>query len=123
MANNGCLEPKCESQPALSPIFSLPVIGVCYGYIHSPLLRLVSATGIFSLPFCDWCLLRVHSLSPSAIGARYGVGDPLVGVGRGHASPVFASLASRVSATRTEPRQRPSAQVQSIIELRKPYFK
>eukprot|EP00976_Prorocentrum_cordatum_P088557 1187360-Prorocentrum_minimum.AAC.2 len=27
---------------------------------------------IFSLPFCDWCLLRVYSLSPSAIGACYG---------------------------------------------------
>eukprot|EP00976_Prorocentrum_cordatum_P051253 1035243-Prorocentrum_minimum.AAC.1 len=25
--------------------------------ILSPLLRLVSATGLFSLPFCDWCLL------------------------------------------------------------------
>eukprot|EP00976_Prorocentrum_cordatum_P053767 1084583-Prorocentrum_minimum.AAC.1 len=25
---------------------------------------------IFSLPFCDWCLLCVYSLSPSAIGAQ-----------------------------------------------------
>eukprot|EP00976_Prorocentrum_cordatum_P090559 1188175-Prorocentrum_minimum.AAC.1 len=29
--------------------------GVCYGYILSPLQRLVPATGIFSLPFRDWC--------------------------------------------------------------------
>eukprot|EP00976_Prorocentrum_cordatum_P115024 1195940-Prorocentrum_minimum.AAC.3 len=29
-------------------------------------------TGIFSLPFRDWCPLRAYSLSPSAIGARYG---------------------------------------------------
>eukprot|EP00959_Pyramimonas_sp_CCMP1952_P092634 1938515-Pyramimonas_sp.AAC.1 len=28
--------------------------------------------GIFSLPFCDWCSLRVYSLFPSVIGARYG---------------------------------------------------
>eukprot|EP00976_Prorocentrum_cordatum_P101374 1192603-Prorocentrum_minimum.AAC.1 len=28
------------------------VIGARYGYILSPLLRLVPATGIFSLPFC-----------------------------------------------------------------------
>eukprot|EP00959_Pyramimonas_sp_CCMP1952_P079112 1653742-Pyramimonas_sp.AAC.1 len=35
--------------------------------------------GIFSLPLCDWCLLRVYSLSPCAIGARYGyVLSPLV---------------------------------------------
>eukprot|EP00959_Pyramimonas_sp_CCMP1952_P186000 3889093-Pyramimonas_sp.AAC.2 len=27
---------------------------------------------LFSLPFCDWCLLRVYSLFPSAIGACYG---------------------------------------------------
>eukprot|EP00959_Pyramimonas_sp_CCMP1952_P201678 4217537-Pyramimonas_sp.AAC.2 len=27
---------------------------------------------IFSLPFCDWCPLRVYALSPSVIGARYG---------------------------------------------------
>eukprot|EP00976_Prorocentrum_cordatum_P094708 1189893-Prorocentrum_minimum.AAC.1 len=27
---------------------------------------------IFSLPFSDWCLLRVYPLSPSAIGACYG---------------------------------------------------
>eukprot|EP00976_Prorocentrum_cordatum_P073151 1180980-Prorocentrum_minimum.AAC.2 len=27
---------------------------------------------VFPLPFCDWCPLRVCSLSPSAIGARYG---------------------------------------------------
>eukprot|EP00959_Pyramimonas_sp_CCMP1952_P442857 9270682-Pyramimonas_sp.AAC.2 len=27
---------------------------------------------IFSLPFRDWCPLWVYSLSPSAIGARYG---------------------------------------------------
>eukprot|EP00976_Prorocentrum_cordatum_P104031 1193711-Prorocentrum_minimum.AAC.3 len=45
-------------------------IGVRYGYILSPLLRLVPATGRFSLPFCDLCALRVDSLSPSAIGAR-----------------------------------------------------
>eukprot|EP00976_Prorocentrum_cordatum_P073431 1181094-Prorocentrum_minimum.AAC.3 len=30
--------------------------GVYSGLIFSPLLRLVPATGIFSLPFCDWCL-------------------------------------------------------------------
>eukprot|EP00959_Pyramimonas_sp_CCMP1952_P342411 7173879-Pyramimonas_sp.AAC.2 len=29
-------------------------------------------TGIFSLPCCDWCPLRVYSLSPVAIGARCG---------------------------------------------------
>eukprot|EP00976_Prorocentrum_cordatum_P029709 604961-Prorocentrum_minimum.AAC.1 len=40
--------------------------------ILSPLLRLVPATGIFSLSFCDWCLLWVYSLFPSAIGACYG---------------------------------------------------
>eukprot|EP00959_Pyramimonas_sp_CCMP1952_P077436 1618629-Pyramimonas_sp.AAC.1 len=28
--------------------------------------------GVVTLPFCDWCPLRVYSLSPSAIGARYG---------------------------------------------------
>eukprot|EP00959_Pyramimonas_sp_CCMP1952_P130837 2735812-Pyramimonas_sp.AAC.1 len=44
----------------------------CYGYILSPLPRLVPAAGIFSLPFCDWCPLRVFSLSPSAIGACCG---------------------------------------------------
>eukprot|EP00976_Prorocentrum_cordatum_P092595 1189018-Prorocentrum_minimum.AAC.1 len=27
---------------------------------------------MFSSPFCDWCPIRVYSLSPSAIGARYG---------------------------------------------------
>eukprot|EP00959_Pyramimonas_sp_CCMP1952_P459419 9478231-Pyramimonas_sp.AAC.1 len=27
--------------------------------------------GTFSLPFCDWCQLRVYSLSPSAMGANY----------------------------------------------------
>eukprot|EP00976_Prorocentrum_cordatum_P066533 1178351-Prorocentrum_minimum.AAC.1 len=32
-------------------------IGACYGYIPSPLLRLVPATGIFPLPLCDWCPL------------------------------------------------------------------
>eukprot|EP00976_Prorocentrum_cordatum_P028417 576406-Prorocentrum_minimum.AAC.1 len=31
----------------------------------------VPATGIFSLPFHDWCPIRVYSPSPSAIGARY----------------------------------------------------
>eukprot|EP00976_Prorocentrum_cordatum_P086036 1186347-Prorocentrum_minimum.AAC.5 len=46
-------------------------MGARYGYILSPLLRWVPATGIFSLPFCDGCPLRVYSLSPSAIGARY----------------------------------------------------
>eukprot|EP00976_Prorocentrum_cordatum_P104416 1193882-Prorocentrum_minimum.AAC.1 len=40
--------------------------------ILSPLLRLAPATGMFSLPFRDWFPLRVRSLSPSAIGARYG---------------------------------------------------
>eukprot|EP00959_Pyramimonas_sp_CCMP1952_P261719 5472886-Pyramimonas_sp.AAC.1 len=33
--------------------------GVC-GTSHSSLLRLVPATGIFSLPFCDWCPLRIY---------------------------------------------------------------
>eukprot|EP00959_Pyramimonas_sp_CCMP1952_P366779 7681849-Pyramimonas_sp.AAC.1 len=46
-------------------------IGARYGYILSPLLQLVPATGIFSLPYCNWCPLRVYSLSPSAIGARH----------------------------------------------------
>eukprot|EP00976_Prorocentrum_cordatum_P088238 1187230-Prorocentrum_minimum.AAC.4 len=32
-------------------------IGARYGYILSPLLRLVPDAGIFSLPFCDWCPL------------------------------------------------------------------
>eukprot|EP00976_Prorocentrum_cordatum_P101855 1192816-Prorocentrum_minimum.AAC.2 len=50
----------------------MKAIGARYGYILSPLLRLVPATGIFSLPFYDWCPLRVYSLSPSVIGARYG---------------------------------------------------
>eukprot|EP00959_Pyramimonas_sp_CCMP1952_P366624 7678366-Pyramimonas_sp.AAC.1 len=31
-----------------------------------------AATAAFSFPFRDWCPLRVYSLSPSAIGARYG---------------------------------------------------
>eukprot|EP00976_Prorocentrum_cordatum_P030000 610913-Prorocentrum_minimum.AAC.1 len=31
----------------------------------------ISATGICSLPFRDWCPPQVYSLSPSAIGARY----------------------------------------------------
>ena len=36
------------------------------------------ASHIFSLPFRDWCPLRVYSLSPSAIGACYGyTGGPL----------------------------------------------
>eukprot|EP00976_Prorocentrum_cordatum_P093105 1189234-Prorocentrum_minimum.AAC.2 len=38
----------------------------------SPLVQLVPATGIFSLPLRDWCPLRVDSLSPCAIGACYG---------------------------------------------------
>eukprot|EP00976_Prorocentrum_cordatum_P095170 1190077-Prorocentrum_minimum.AAC.1 len=38
----------------------------------SPLPRLVPATGIFALPFRNWCPLRVYSLSSSVIGARYG---------------------------------------------------
>eukprot|EP00976_Prorocentrum_cordatum_P083105 1185102-Prorocentrum_minimum.AAC.2 len=40
--------------------------------VASPLLPLVSAMGIFSLPFCHWCPLWVYSLSPYAIGARFG---------------------------------------------------
>eukprot|EP00976_Prorocentrum_cordatum_P107651 1194681-Prorocentrum_minimum.AAC.3 len=53
-------------------------MGARYGYILSPLPRLVPATGIFSpppqwvpdagmfsLPFRNWCPLRVYSLSPS----------------------------------------------------------
>eukprot|EP00959_Pyramimonas_sp_CCMP1952_P328753 6882976-Pyramimonas_sp.AAC.1 len=48
------------------------VIGARYGYFSSPLLRVVPATGIFSLPFCDRCPIRVYSLSPSAIDAHYG---------------------------------------------------
>eukprot|EP00959_Pyramimonas_sp_CCMP1952_P198429 4150649-Pyramimonas_sp.AAC.1 len=46
--------------------------GARYGYILSPLTRLVPAKGIFSLPLRDWCPLRVYSLSPYAIGARQG---------------------------------------------------
>eukprot|EP00976_Prorocentrum_cordatum_P087698 1187011-Prorocentrum_minimum.AAC.12 len=46
-------------------------IGARYGYVLSPLMRLVPAMGIFSLPFHDWCPLWACSLSPSAIGARY----------------------------------------------------
>eukprot|EP00976_Prorocentrum_cordatum_P054007 1089321-Prorocentrum_minimum.AAC.1 len=48
--------------------------GARYGsivHILSPFARLVPATGIFSLPLCDWCPIRVYSLSPCAIGARY----------------------------------------------------
>eukprot|EP00976_Prorocentrum_cordatum_P000675 13259-Prorocentrum_minimum.AAC.1 len=41
-------------------------------YVLSPLRRLVPATGRFYIPFCDWCPLRVDSISPSVIGARYG---------------------------------------------------
>eukprot|EP00959_Pyramimonas_sp_CCMP1952_P079282 1656868-Pyramimonas_sp.AAC.1 len=37
-------------------------------HILSPLPRLVPATRTFSLPFRDWCPLRVRSPSPSAIG-------------------------------------------------------
>eukprot|EP00959_Pyramimonas_sp_CCMP1952_P399667 8373806-Pyramimonas_sp.AAC.1 len=43
-------------------------IGTRYGYILSPLLRLVPATGIFSRPVCDWYPLRVFSLSLTAGG-------------------------------------------------------
>eukprot|EP00976_Prorocentrum_cordatum_P070170 1179822-Prorocentrum_minimum.AAC.5 len=39
---------------SLSPF----AIGARYRYILSPLLRLVPATGVFSLPFCDWCPRR-----------------------------------------------------------------
>eukprot|EP00976_Prorocentrum_cordatum_P077885 1182866-Prorocentrum_minimum.AAC.2 len=42
------------------------------GCLPWSLTVLVPAVGLFSLPFCDWCPLWVHSLSPSAVGARYG---------------------------------------------------
>eukprot|EP00959_Pyramimonas_sp_CCMP1952_P172472 3603490-Pyramimonas_sp.AAC.1 len=78
-----------HADPALTRVryssLSPPAIGARYGYILSLLLRLVPATGIFSLLLrlvpatgiftlscCDWCPLRVYSLSPAAIGARYG---------------------------------------------------
>eukprot|EP00959_Pyramimonas_sp_CCMP1952_P372046 7790785-Pyramimonas_sp.AAC.1 len=50
---------------ANSQVYSLSpaAIGACYGHILSPLLRLAPATGIFSLPFCDWRLLRAYSLA------------------------------------------------------------
>eukprot|EP00959_Pyramimonas_sp_CCMP1952_P468821 9493863-Pyramimonas_sp.AAC.1 len=59
-----------ESQYILSPraigaccgyILSPCAIGACYRYILSPLVRLAPAAGIFSLPLCDWRLLRVRS--------------------------------------------------------------
>eukprot|EP00976_Prorocentrum_cordatum_P065348 1177869-Prorocentrum_minimum.AAC.3 len=49
---------------SLSPSAS----GARYGYILSPLPRVVPVTGLFSLPFREWCPLRAYSLSPSAIG-------------------------------------------------------
>ena len=59
----------------LSPLVRLmPAMG-----IFSPLVRLVPAMGIFSLPFYDGCPLWVYSLSPCAIGTRCGyILSPLV---------------------------------------------
>eukprot|EP00976_Prorocentrum_cordatum_P090371 1188093-Prorocentrum_minimum.AAC.1 len=57
-----------EQTYILSPF----TIGARNGYIISPLSRLVPATGIFSLPFRDWCPLWVYFLPPFAIGACYG---------------------------------------------------
>eukprot|EP00976_Prorocentrum_cordatum_P094828 1189945-Prorocentrum_minimum.AAC.2 len=34
--------------------------------------RRIMRENIFSLPFCNWCPQQEFSLSPSAIGARYG---------------------------------------------------
>eukprot|EP00976_Prorocentrum_cordatum_P083467 1185262-Prorocentrum_minimum.AAC.1 len=47
-------------------------ISACYGYILSPLLRLVTATGIFSLPFCDWYPLRTAWGHPQTTTLREG---------------------------------------------------
>eukprot|EP00976_Prorocentrum_cordatum_P096955 1190793-Prorocentrum_minimum.AAC.1 len=44
-------------------------IGARYGYILSPLPRLVPATGIFSLPFRDGCPLRMLLVASSTPGA------------------------------------------------------
>eukprot|EP00959_Pyramimonas_sp_CCMP1952_P170904 3571479-Pyramimonas_sp.AAC.1 len=38
-------------------------MGARYGHILSSFLRLVPATGIFPLPFCDWFPLRVYDQS------------------------------------------------------------
>eukprot|EP00959_Pyramimonas_sp_CCMP1952_P327712 6860956-Pyramimonas_sp.AAC.1 len=57
--------------PYLPSDHSSALRGACgwgYEYILSPLLRLVPVTSIFTLPFRDWCPLRVYSLSPSSIG-------------------------------------------------------
>eukprot|EP00959_Pyramimonas_sp_CCMP1952_P088114 1843367-Pyramimonas_sp.AAC.1 len=48
-------EKRKDQVDALSPSAS----GARYGSVLSPLTRLGPATGIFSLPFRDWCLLRV----------------------------------------------------------------
>eukprot|EP00976_Prorocentrum_cordatum_P100816 1192382-Prorocentrum_minimum.AAC.2 len=42
------------------------------GNVLSPLLRLVPATSIFSLPFCDWCPLRVYE--PQAAPQLFWIG-------------------------------------------------
>eukprot|EP00976_Prorocentrum_cordatum_P082000 1184641-Prorocentrum_minimum.AAC.2 len=51
--------------------------GARYGYILSPLLRLVPAMGIFALPFYDRFPLWAYSLSPCAIGAPSCTRPPL----------------------------------------------
>eukprot|EP00976_Prorocentrum_cordatum_P068292 1179077-Prorocentrum_minimum.AAC.1 len=33
---------------------------------------------LYALPFCDWCPLRVYSLSPSVIGDRCGYAEQIV---------------------------------------------
>eukprot|EP00959_Pyramimonas_sp_CCMP1952_P241832 5054564-Pyramimonas_sp.AAC.1 len=65
------MKPITQHALVLSPGTAEQSLSARYGYILSPLLRLVPAAGIFSLPSCDWCPLRVYSLSPSATGARY----------------------------------------------------
>eukprot|EP00976_Prorocentrum_cordatum_P034897 709574-Prorocentrum_minimum.AAC.2 len=49
--------PFCDWCPLWVYHLSPSAIGARYGYIISPLLRLVPAVGILSLPFCDWCPL------------------------------------------------------------------
>eukprot|EP00976_Prorocentrum_cordatum_P100929 1192421-Prorocentrum_minimum.AAC.1 len=54
---------KAKKERERLQVYSLSpsAIGARYGYILSTLPRLVPVTGIFSLPFRDWCPLR-HAL-------------------------------------------------------------
>eukprot|EP00959_Pyramimonas_sp_CCMP1952_P238386 4981495-Pyramimonas_sp.AAC.1 len=68
---NGTL---CDHFPVPAHVVSLAsLVSTMWG------VGLDTDTGIFSLPSCDWRLIRVYSLSPHAIGACYGyILSPLV---------------------------------------------